>query len=169
MSQSIKSTLQKLSASYKIRRFPWKKHALVGTDLSGNEYWDCANPLGGRPKRWVQMKDNPEEDLTIFNENKLPVQWQAWLRHTRYVPPTIEELIQEERRKMLIQHRAKVIEEDWEKRKIELQQEKEKELLLEEKVKSEENKGAPPPTSSQPTGHGDTFTPGEWTPTRPRR
>jgi len=85
-----KSLYQKLSLAYKTSRFPWKKHALIGYDLKGNEYWDCPNPLGmltyptarqfianndskgGRMKRWVQMVDDSENDLTVFHENKLP-------------------------------------------------------------------------------------------------
>lgn len=41
-----KSLFQKFSLAYKTTRFPWKKHALIGYDLKGNEYWDCPNPLG---------------------------------------------------------------------------------------------------------------------------
>lgn len=45
MSKSV-NLLQRLALTYKASRFPWKKHAVVGYDLSGNEYWDCPNPLG---------------------------------------------------------------------------------------------------------------------------
>lgn len=50
MSKSA-SLLGKLSLAYKTNRFPWKKHALVGYDLAGNEYWDCPNPLGKKKKK----------------------------------------------------------------------------------------------------------------------
>lgn len=46
MSKPAASLYQRLSLSYKAARFPWKKHALIGYDLKGNEYWDCPNPLG---------------------------------------------------------------------------------------------------------------------------
>lgn len=46
MSKPAASLLQRLSSTYKTKRFPWKKHALIGHDLNGNEYWDCPNPLG---------------------------------------------------------------------------------------------------------------------------
>lgn len=46
MSRPAASLYQKLALSYKCNRFPWKKHALIGYDLKGNEYWDCPNPLG---------------------------------------------------------------------------------------------------------------------------
>ena len=84
---------------------------------------------GGRMKRWVQMKNVPRGNLTIFEENQLPgnikqtdnnladsnvVQWQAWLRHTRDYPPTIEELIQDEKRKSIVKERARALEQEWE-------------------------------------------------------
>ncbi|KAI9249006.1 hypothetical protein BY458DRAFT_494203 [Sporodiniella umbellata] len=164
------SLLQKLSAAYKTTRFPWKKHALVGHDLSGNEYWDSPNPLGGRMKRWVQMKEIEHNDYTVFNQNLLPVlkfsffvvQWQAWLRHTRQVPPTIVELVQEEKRKQIILQRSKALEAEWENRKLQSQKQKEKELLLEEGSKAEN-------TTTEPSGHGETFSPGEWNPISSKR
>lgn len=30
------------------------------------------NQKGGRMKRWVQMADDSENDLTVFHQNKLP-------------------------------------------------------------------------------------------------
>lgn len=44
----------------------------------------------------------------------LTVQWQSWLRHTRTIAPTIQELVQEERRRGLVKERAKVLDEEWE-------------------------------------------------------
>ncbi|CAO0789713.1 unnamed protein product [Mucor circinelloides] len=169
-----KSLYQKLSLAYKTSRFPWKKHALIGYDLKGNEYWDCPNPLGGRMKRWVQMVDDSENDLTVFHENKLPVQWQAWLRHTRTVAPTIQELVQEERRKALVQERAKALDQEWEQRKLELQKIQDDEqrevdrlaALESEKEQKDKEEAA---KSSRPSGTGDTFSPGEWNPTSSRR
>ncbi|KAG1467708.1 hypothetical protein G6F56_004255 [Rhizopus delemar] len=158
------SLFQKISSTYKTSRFPWKKHALIGYDLSGNEYWDCPNPLGGRMKRWVQMKDIDNNDYTVFNQNLLPVQWQAWLRHTRQVPPTIVELVQEEKRKQIVLQRAKTLDEEWEQRKLQLQEQKERERLLEEdKDKKVEAK------TTEPSGHGETFAPGEWNPVSSKR
>ncbi|KAI9343813.1 hypothetical protein BD770DRAFT_397893 [Pilaira anomala] len=170
MSKPGSSLYQKLSLLYKTTRFPWKKHALIGFDLKGNEYWDCPNPLGGRMKRWVQMSDRKaNNDLTVFSQDKLPVQWQAWLRHTRNVAPTINDLVQEERRRALIQDKAKALDQEWTQRKLELQKIQEEEelelarLTATDKAQEQTNK------SSQPTGQGDTFVPGEWNPTRVNR
>jgi NADH dehydrogenase [ubiquinone] 1 alpha subcomplex assembly factor 2 len=46
MSKPTTSLIKRLQLTYKVSRFPWKKHALIGYDLDGNEYWDCPNPLG---------------------------------------------------------------------------------------------------------------------------
>ncbi|KAI8645961.1 hypothetical protein BD408DRAFT_360498 [Parasitella parasitica] len=170
-----KSLYQKLSLAYKTTRFPWKKHALVGYDLKGNEYWDCPNPLGGRMKRWVQMADDSENDLTVFYQNKLPVQWQAWLRHTRTAAPTTQELVQEVKRRALVQERAKALDQEWEQRKLKLQkiqddEQKESDRLaaLENAEKTQKDKEMPA-KSTRPSGTGDTFSPGEWNPTSSRR
>ncbi|KAI9483594.1 MAG: hypothetical protein EXX96DRAFT_148818 [Benjaminiella poitrasii] len=173
MSKPTLSLFKKLASSYKVTRFPWKKHALVGFDLQGNEYWDCPNPLGGRTKRWVQMIDGTEDDLTVFHQNKLPVQWQSWLRHTRNTPPTLEELALEERRRAIIQGRARALEEEREQRKLEMQKTKEEEqkelahlAALEAEAKDKEERTI---RSTQPAGQGDTFTPGEWNPISTKR
>ncbi|ORX56440.1 hypothetical protein DM01DRAFT_1366805 [Hesseltinella vesiculosa] len=150
--------LARFRETYKVTRYPWKKHVLIGTDLDGNEYWEMPNPLGGRPKRWVQMKDH--DDYAVYNQNLLPVQWQAWLRHTRPVAPTTQELIREVQRRNLIQQRAKQLEQDWQQRKQQLQQEHDKAAQLESQTSQ------PTDTTTQPTGQGDTFVPGEWNPSQ---
>ncbi|KAI8326956.1 hypothetical protein EDC96DRAFT_544852 [Choanephora cucurbitarum] len=164
------SLIQRLSLNYKTSRFPWKKHALIGYDLQGNEYWDCPNPLGGRMKRWVQLAEVGNNDHTVFHQNKLPVQWQAWLRHTRNTVPTMEELVLDEKRKALIQGRAKALDQEWEEKKLALQQAKEQEQLeLQRQAAAIESGNKEAGSTSQPSGQGDTFTPGEWNPTSSRR
>ncbi|KAI7904969.1 uncharacterized protein BX663DRAFT_501203 [Cokeromyces recurvatus] len=174
MSKPPTILFKKLVNLYKVSRFPWKKHALIGFDLQGNEYWDCPNPLGGRPKRWVQMVDGTENDLTVFHQNKLPVQWQSWLRHTRNIAPTLEELVLEERRRAIIQGRVKTLEQEREQRKLELQkineiESKELERLSVIKEEANDKKEQQTSNSTQPTGQGDTFSPGEWNPVSSRR
>lgn len=124
------SLFHRLSSVYKTSRFPWKKHVLIGYDLSGNEYWEAPNPHrpGGRPKRWVKMLEKQVE--SDFTQDKLPVQWQAWLRHTRPTTPTIAEIIAADKKRLLIIERAKKLDEEWEQRKLEL--EAQDTLLLEE-------------------------------------
>ncbi|KAG2197822.1 hypothetical protein INT47_009703 [Mucor saturninus] len=170
MSKPVSSLLQRLSSTYKTRRFPWKKHALIGYDLNGNEYWDCPNPLGGRMKRWVQMHDKDDNnDLTRFSQDSVPVQWQAWLRHNRNVAPTIQDLLQDERRIAIVQGRAKALDENWAKRKLELQEAQEAEQMEVNRLASIESAEEQKVQSTQPKGHGETFTPGEWAPSRSKR
>lgn len=94
------------------------------------------------------MKETENNDATIFNQNLLPgwirwnqmnfywrcfciVQWQAWLRHTRQQPPSIVELVQEEKRREIVLQRAKALDEEWEQVK---EREKEKEREANDKI-----------------------------------
>ncbi|CEP09358.1 hypothetical protein [Parasitella parasitica] len=117
------------------------------------------------------MADNSENDLTIFHQNKLPVQWQAWLRHTRTAAPTIQELVQEEKRRTLVQERAKILDQEWEQlQKAQDNEQKELDLLaaLESAGKTQRDK-MESAKSTRPSGTGETFSPGEWNPTSSRR
>ncbi|CAM0138671.1 hypothetical protein VKS41_008402 [Umbelopsis sp. WA50703] len=147
------SLLQRFSYVYKTSRFPWKKHVLIGYDLAGNEYWEAPNPhrAEGRPKRWVQMKE--QQQYSDFEQEQLPVQWQAWLRHTRPTTPTIREIIEADKKRQLIIERARQLDEEWEQRKLQLQEE--------DALQIEENK-------QRRTADGQ-FVPGSWTPTARER
>ncbi|WWC90411.1 uncharacterized protein L201_005346 [Kwoniella dendrophila CBS 6074] len=74
-----------------VKKF-FRPKGLIGYDLQGNKYFEIANPAGGRMKRFVQYKKN--RDLAEYSRSELkpPVQWRAWLSHTRVEPPTLEEL-----------------------------------------------------------------------------
>ncbi|KAF8843815.1 hypothetical protein BDN67DRAFT_896257 [Paxillus ammoniavirescens] len=73
------------------RRF-LKPTCFVGKDLQGNKYFEYPSTVNGRPKRTVQYKRNDDMWAYIASGRRLPVQWNAWLTHTRHNPPTIEEL-----------------------------------------------------------------------------
>ncbi|WRT68710.1 uncharacterized protein IL334_005690 [Kwoniella shivajii] len=74
-----------------VRKF-FRPKGLIGYDLQGNKYFEIPNPAGGRMKRFVQYKKN--RDLAEYSRSELkpPVQWRAWLSHTRVEPPSLEEL-----------------------------------------------------------------------------
>ncbi|KAI9250542.1 hypothetical protein BDA99DRAFT_522793 [Phascolomyces articulosus] len=183
MSQSL-STLQRLKLIYKVNRFPWKKHVMVGWDLAGNEYWEMPNPNhpAGRWKRWVQMKEGGD-DVGVFEENKLPVQWQAWLRHTRYEPPAIQELVKEQHRLQRLQQKVRQleIEADEERERLavaalnevkqqqSLKVEQSQKMEEQEKPKEEKKKEETVAEGSLPEGQGETFVPGSWSPTAATR
>ncbi|KAJ7574400.1 hypothetical protein C8J56DRAFT_979528 [Mycena floridula] len=72
-----------------LRRF-WSPKSYVGRDLEGNTFYERINPLSEtRMKRFVEYR-NPDD--YIGGSKKIPVQWSAWLSHTRVSPPSVEEL-----------------------------------------------------------------------------
>ncbi|KAJ1564656.1 hypothetical protein HK405_014292, partial [Cladochytrium tenue] len=70
---------------------PWREGRLAGQDLDGNLYWEAASrrPAGDLTRRWIEYADG-RADPARFDADRLPVQWLAWLRHTRGDAPTIE-------------------------------------------------------------------------------
>ena len=44
-----------------------------------------------------------------YNPKEVPIQWDAWMRHTRREPPTIEELVKDLERQRMVQHNARVL------------------------------------------------------------
>ncbi|TYJ58026.1 hypothetical protein B9479_001118 [Cryptococcus floricola] len=69
-----------------------KPKGLAGYDLQGNRYFELPNPMGGRLKRSVEYAIN--RDIAEYGraELKPPVQWRAWLSHTRSDAPSRQEL-----------------------------------------------------------------------------
>ncbi|KAK0732807.1 hypothetical protein B0T21DRAFT_369754 [Apiosordaria backusii] len=91
-------------------RLPWRRHFLIGKDLSGNTYWEfhdrgTTSPNTNPSTKWRRiLRPNPALNLH-HSEVKPPPAWHQWLRHTRPNPPTIEEqkadVIRQERLKIL--------------------------------------------------------------------
>ncbi|KAJ2083459.1 hypothetical protein H4R24_000839 [Coemansia sp. RSA 988] len=81
---------------WKALRLPWRKDVLAGTDLDGNLYFERLVRGAYRSRRQVLYRKN----ITVgeYNDKIIPVQWQAWMRHTRIQAPTVAELIQDIRR-----------------------------------------------------------------------
>jgi NADH:ubiquinone oxidoreductase subunit len=64
---------------------------LVGTDQLGNKYYyipEYKNWTGQiiREKRFVEAANKNEIDYDIGN---IPTEWEAWIRKTRKIPPTV--------------------------------------------------------------------------------
>ncbi|KAJ2779184.1 hypothetical protein H4R18_004163 [Coemansia javaensis] len=74
-------------------RLPWRRDVLAGTDLGGNMYFEQLARRARRPRRHVLYRK--DISLSEYSDRTIPVQWQAWLRHTRTQAPTLEELIQD--------------------------------------------------------------------------
>ena len=99
---------------------------IVGYDLNKNVYYELPS-LHGDPKRtrrliqWNKAIAYPSD----FNPKDIPIQWDAWMRHTRKYPPTIEELLRDRERQMIVQHNARVLEMRYEAERAQLESERE--------------------------------------------
>jgi len=64
----------------------------VGKDLQGNKYFEYPETYGrvGRPKRMVKYSKFAEKNGQGIAT--IPIQWNAWLSHTRPSPPSLGEL-----------------------------------------------------------------------------
>ncbi|KIL00348.1 hypothetical protein PAXRUDRAFT_271428 [Paxillus rubicundulus Ve08.2h10] len=91
------------------RRF-FKPTRLVGKDLEGNKYFEHPSAVNGRPKRTVQYRRNDDMWAYIASGRRLPVQWNAWLTHTRQYPPKIEELRADLARQRRVEINAAILE-----------------------------------------------------------
>lgn len=143
-----------------------KEH--VGTDHLGNIYYNIPEQKSWtgrviRPRRLVEAA-NPKE--FEYMEGSIPSEWDAWLRGRRKQPPTIEELLQNERYREQIKIRAIEAEE---KDKV-LQAKEYEEGLVAQPVQTQV-KGHASATqfgqteiSEEPVSTANTFQPGSWTP-----
>ena len=129
---------------------------LVGTDLHGNEYYETIRQ-GKKPKREMITKIEHME----YTPGLIPIEWEAWIRGKRELPPTHEELIAEQRRVKTLKERARQVEEKDRKQQV-----------LEQKtsqIAAHVGHASAPlyeslDNRSQPTSTGTTFQPGEWIP-----
>ncbi|KAF5389658.1 hypothetical protein D9757_004114 [Collybiopsis confluens] len=100
-----------LRAIYRKIRHPT---GFAGWDLEGNAYYERANPLSSagysRTKRSVKYRHPDDMWNYIGGSKRLPIQWSAWLAHTRVGPPTIQELQMDLSRQQRVQENAALIE-----------------------------------------------------------
>ncbi|KAJ2709692.1 hypothetical protein H4R19_004124 [Coemansia spiralis] len=71
-------------------------NVLAGADFDGNLYFERLVPGAYRPRRHVIYRE--QLPLSEYSDRTIPVQWQAWMRHTRARPPTLAELAEDTRR-----------------------------------------------------------------------
>ncbi|CAB4376110.1 hypothetical protein RhiirA5_267315 [Rhizophagus irregularis] len=110
------SLFSRFITTWKHARFPWRTRFYVGSDHLGNDYYESTRKINGRTKRMVEIKGK-QDDIFDFFSNEIPVQWNSWLRHTRYDSPTIEEIVLANKRRDLIIERAKKLDQEYEERK----------------------------------------------------
>ncbi|XP_021488436.1 NADH dehydrogenase [ubiquinone] 1 alpha subcomplex assembly factor 2 isoform X3 [Meriones unguiculatus] len=139
---------------------------LVGTDHLGNKYYYIApykNWRGQtiREKRFVEAANKKEVD---YEAGDIPTEWEAWIRRTRKTPPTMEEILKNEKYREEIKIKSK---EFYEKDK--LGKETREELLPSPAATQIKGHASAPyfgkeEPSVAPTSTGQTFQPGSWMP-----
>ncbi|KAM0787820.1 hypothetical protein ACM66B_003874 [Microbotryomycetes sp. NB124-2] len=71
-----------------------KERFYVGSDLEGNSFYEWPSPQD--PSDWRHAKRTVEyaeaRPLSEYQFVSIPVQWSAWMRRTRKLPPTMDEL-----------------------------------------------------------------------------
>ncbi|XP_075397181.1 NADH dehydrogenase [ubiquinone] 1 alpha subcomplex assembly factor 2 [Tenrec ecaudatus] len=135
----------------------------VGTDQFGNKYYyipEYKNWRGQtiREKRIVETAHKKEVDYELGD---IPTEWEAWIRRTRKSPPTMEEILKNEKYREEIKMKS----EEFYKEKL-LSQEDLLALPVHTQVKghaSAPHFGKEEP-SEDPTSTGQTFQPGSWMP-----
>ncbi|GMK57351.1 hypothetical protein CspeluHIS016_0401850 [Cutaneotrichosporon spelunceum] len=99
-----------------ISKIPFSSKRPIGYDLAGNRYFELPNPAGGRTKRTVEYADSPTSYAYSSPEDyrrgtaQLPVQWTAWMSHTRATPPSMDELRKDAARQAALRVRVAEIE-----------------------------------------------------------
>ncbi|RAL01149.1 uncharacterized protein BO80DRAFT_464807 [Aspergillus ibericus CBS 121593] len=103
------SPVNSLWFKWKSLRLPWRRSFLVGSDLSGNTFWEFRDKLNaGRFRRIV--KTDPK---THYSDVQVSPQWHQWLRYVRADPPSLEEQQQDVIRQIQIKELARLADERW--------------------------------------------------------
>ncbi|XP_004458911.1 NADH dehydrogenase [ubiquinone] 1 alpha subcomplex assembly factor 2 isoform X1 [Dasypus novemcinctus] len=142
-----------------------KQH--VGTDQFGNKYYyisEYKNWRGQtiREKRIVEAANIKDVGYEIQD---IPTEWEAWIRRTRKTPPTMEEILKNEKYREEIKIKSKDF---YEKGKMLSKESKEELLALPVQTQIKGHASAPyygkEEPSEDPTSTGKTFQPGSWMP-----
>ncbi|KAF4156678.1 hypothetical protein CNMCM6936_007426 [Aspergillus lentulus] len=106
------SPVNSLWFKWKSLRLPWRRSFLVGTDLSGNTYWEFKDSLNaGRYRRIV--KYNSKTHYADVQVTHFTAQWHQWLRYVRADPPSLEEQQQDVLRQIQIKRLAQLADMRW--------------------------------------------------------
>ncbi|XP_043834833.1 NADH dehydrogenase [ubiquinone] 1 alpha subcomplex assembly factor 2 [Dromiciops gliroides] len=142
-----------------------KQH--VGTDQFGNKYYyipERKNWLGQtmKERRLMEARNMKEVD---YREGDIPAEWEAWIRKTRKCPPTIEEIMKNEKYREDVKIKIKDISE---KEKLPITDSKEMLVASPVQIQIKGHASAPDfgksEPSEDPSSTGKTFQPGSWIP-----
>ncbi|KZT69938.1 hypothetical protein DAEQUDRAFT_725917 [Daedalea quercina L-15889] len=129
---------------------------LVGRDLEGNKYYEypSISDETSRTKRVVKYRPGADMLTYVAGKKRLPVQWTAWLTHTRLRPPTVEELHADLERQLRVQRNAALIEaRDREERALQLEMESGSQGTIAGRIAQEAAKQEAADSPMQPGGH----------------
>ncbi|XP_004678339.1 PREDICTED: mimitin, mitochondrial [Condylura cristata] len=141
-----------------------KEH--VGTDQFGNKYYHIAEYKNWRgqtirEKRIVEAADKREVDYEVGD---IPTEWEAWIRKTRKTPPTLEEILKNEK----YREEIKIKSHDFYEKELLIEKNNEKLLVPPVETQIKGHASAPyfgkEEPSVAPTSTGKTFQPGSWMP-----
>ncbi|XP_045350076.1 NADH dehydrogenase [ubiquinone] 1 alpha subcomplex assembly factor 2 [Leopardus geoffroyi] len=138
----------------------------VGTDRFGNKYYyvpEYRNWRGQtiREKRIIETANKREVDYEVGD---IPTEWEAWIRGKRKTPPTMEEILKNEKNREVVKRKSQQL---YEEEKL---LSKENEELLAPPLQTQIKGHASAPyfgkeePSVAPTSTGKTFQPGSWMP-----
>ncbi|XP_074056269.1 NADH dehydrogenase [ubiquinone] 1 alpha subcomplex assembly factor 2 isoform X2 [Macrotis lagotis] len=133
--------------------------------LWGGREWELMNRYPGqtiRERRFMEARNMKEVD---YREGDIPVEWEAWIRKTRKSPPTIEEILKNEKHREDIKIKIKDISE---KEKLQITDSNEMHDASPVQIQIKGHASAPDfgksDLSEDPTSTGKTFQPGSWLP-----
>ncbi|CAH2296279.1 mimitin, mitochondrial [Pelobates cultripes] len=134
----------------------------VGTDQFGNKYYyipEQATWTGQRTRarRTVDCVNKKEFEYQLGN---IPTEWEAWIRGKRKDPPTIEEILKNEKFREEMKMKSKEASQDSENKVGALDRPEKTQV----KGHASANVFGRPTISEEPTSTGNTFTPGSWSP-----
>ncbi|KAI9849835.1 MAG: hypothetical protein M1837_000049 [Sclerophora amabilis] len=109
MSSVPMSPLRRLWFAWKSLKLPWRKTFLVGSDLSGNTFWEFKDAASSN--RFRRIVKSPSS--THLADVQISPQWHQWLRQTRFDAPSIAEQTADLQRQAAVKQLAKEADERW--------------------------------------------------------
>ena len=109
---SSPSSVRSLWLRWKTLRLPWRRHILIGSDLSGNTFWEYLPPgvsKAARPRRILRPARK-----THHSDVQVSPQWHQWLKQTRADAPSIQEQVADLKRIQELQVNARLADQRWE-------------------------------------------------------
>ncbi|KIV95487.1 hypothetical protein PV10_03139 [Exophiala mesophila] len=103
------SSFRSLWIRWKMLRLPWRKRFLIGTDLSGNTFWEFKDALNHN--RWRRIVKTSRK--THYSDVQISPQWHQWLRATRADPPSLQEQTADLERLAQMKTNARLADERW--------------------------------------------------------